>query len=99
MNPKNICIHVRVVKRLSDSAADEAHPKYEDSALYFFHRNEELWGRMHEATNLQESIFALDSFQAALSSNSQLRNAAENLHILLLRGYRPFGSIGRGGHT
>ena len=23
----------------------------------------------------------------------------KNLHILLLRGYRPFGSIGRGGHT
>ena len=99
MNPKNICIHVRVVKRLSDSVADESHPTYEDSALYFFHRNEELWGRNNEATILQESIYALDSLQAALPSNSQLRNAAENLHILLLRGYRPFGSIGRAGHT
>ena len=76
MNPKNICIHVRVVKRLSDSVADETHPKYEDSALYFFHRNEEIWGRSHAATTLQEAIDALDSLQAALPSNSHLRNAA-----------------------
>ena len=54
---------------------------------------------MNDAINLQESIYAFDSFQSAVSSNSQLRNAAENLHILLLMGYRPFGSIGRGGHT
>ncbi len=36
---------------------------------------------------MQESVRALDSFQSALPSNSELRSATETFHIMLLRGY------------
>lgn len=86
MNVPNVRLHLRVLRRLSMAVADPANPAYVDSALFFFDRNEEIFGRKGQQTLLQESARTFDSFQSALQSLDELRLASENLHILLLRG-------------
>ena len=86
MNVANVRLHLRVLRRLSMAVADTGSPAYADSALFFFDRNEEIFGRKGQQTLLQESARAFDSFQSALQSLDELRMASENLHILLLRG-------------
>ena len=102
MNVANVRLHLRVLRRLSMAVADPGNPAYKDSALFFFDRNEEIFGRKGLQTILQESTRAFDSFQSALQSLDELRMASENLHILLLRGCnikmsgRGIGELARG---
>ena len=99
MNSKMINVHLRVLKRLTEAAeGDTCDDNYSKIALWHFDKMEQVFGRKHEACTLQESIWALDSFQAALPSNTQLYDASENLHVLSLRGYRPIASLTRAGH-
>ncbi|CAE7714171.1 unnamed protein product [Symbiodinium sp. CCMP2592] len=81
-----IRLHLRVLRRLSLAMVDSGTPAYEGSALYWFDRNEELWGRKGIQVTLQENARNFDAFQAALPNLDDLRDASMNLHILLLRG-------------
>ena len=87
MNVKNIRQHLRILRRLSLAVVGEGTPAYKDSALYFFDRNEEIWGRRCDQVAVQESPKYLDTFQATLPSLGALRDAAENFHVALLRGF------------
>ncbi len=89
MTVKQVQLHFRILRRLSMAVTNEASPVYKDSALYFFERNEDLWGRKGKEVLLQESSKYLDCFQSALPSLSDLRDAAEALHIMNLRGCTP----------
>ena len=81
-----IRLHLRVLRRLSLAMLDNSAPAYEGSALYWFDRNEELWGRKGPQVTLQENARSFDAFQAALPNLDDLRDASMTLHILLLRG-------------
>ena len=85
MTIQNVRLHLRILRRLSMAVVDETAPSYQDSALFFFDRNEELWGRKSSEVLLQENTRSLDTFQAALPNLQDLRTASECLHILLLR--------------
>lgn len=86
MSLKNVRLHLRIFRRLSLAVENQAQPAYEGSALWYFDRNEELFGRRSAEAGLQESTRWLDAFQASLVDLSDLQVAAKNLHILLLRG-------------
>lgn len=81
--------HMRIMKRVSGAVENPNEPSYMYSALWYFERNEELWGRKAPQVNLQESVRYFDSFQAALPDQEDLRSAAEALHVLMLRGHVP----------
>jgi hypothetical protein len=81
--------HMRIIKRVASAVEDPNEPAYAHSALYYFERNEELWGRKAPQVTLQESIRYFDAFQAALPEQEDLRSASEVLHILMLRGHTP----------
>ena len=67
MNIYNIRLHMRVLRRLSMAVLDQGDPKYEESALAYFDKNEEIFGRKgKQVAVLQESTKALDAFQADL---------------------------------
>lgn len=83
----NVRLHLRLLRRCSMAVLDPGSPRYEGSALDYFERNENVWGRRAEQTALQESGKYFDAFQAALPNLCDLRCAAENLHIAQLRGY------------
>jgi len=83
----NVRLHTRIFKRLSMSVLDESNPKYDQSALFWVDRNEDLWGRKGAQTMLQESGRSFDAFVAAIPDNKDLRNVAETYHVMLLRGY------------
>ncbi|CAJ1443165.1 unnamed protein product, partial [Effrenium voratum] len=91
-----------VGQRLSLAVLDPSSPAYPESALYFFDRNEEIFGRKAPQVLLQESTRTFDCFQSALPNLDDLRMAATNLHILLLRGYnvkmsqRGIGELAKG---
>lgn len=85
MTVQNIRLLLRILRRLSLAVVDESKPSYEDSALYFFDRNEEIWGRKQVEVQLQENARSLDTFQAAIPNLDDLRDASEALHVLLLR--------------
>ena len=87
MGVKNVRLHLRILRRCSLAVKDQSAPKHEYSALYYFERNEEIWGRRAAETALQESTRYFDSFQSALPDLSDLRNAAECSHVTMLRGY------------
>jgi len=87
MNLYNIRLHIRVLRRLSMAVNDQADPKYEDSALFFFDKNEEIFGRKASQTAMQESGKSFDAFQSAIPDLNDLRSAAETFHVMLLRGY------------
>ena len=53
---------------------------------YYLDRIEEHFGRRNVKCTVLESVRGLDAFQAALGNLSELRQAAENLFVLLLRG-------------
>lgn len=89
MNVKNVRLHIRILRRLSLAVEDPAAPVYKNSALYYFERNEGLFGRKAPEMAVQESGKYLDQFQAALPDLADLRNAAETWHILNLRGCAP----------
>ena len=78
--------YLRVLRRLSMAVENQANPCYDGSALMFFERLEELWGRKSVQTTMNENLRTLDAFQAALPDLDDLRNAAETYFILLLRG-------------
>lgn len=81
--------HMRIIKRLAAATPNPQAPEYENSALFFFERNEEIWGRRRSEVFLQESARYLDAFQASLPELEDLRSAAEALHVLTLRGHSP----------
>lgn len=83
----NVRLHIRILRRLSLAVVDPAVPVYHESALYFFDRNEEIYGRRSKEMVLQESPRYFDSFVASIPEPADLRNAAETLHVMLLRGY------------
>lgn len=83
----NIRLHLRVLRRLSMAVVDQRKPSYEQSALYFFDRSEEVFGRRAPEVALQESTKAMDAFQAGIPDLDDLRVASETFHIMLLRGY------------
>ncbi len=68
---------------------DSANPSYDHSSLYFFERNEAVFGRSSPQCSLQETPRALNQFQASLVDLDDLRTATENLHCLFLRGFVP----------
>lgn len=80
-------LHLRILRRLSLAVLDQTEPKYHGSALYWWDRNEELFGRKGKEVLLQESSRNFDQFVAAVSDFDDLRNVSETLHIMLLRGY------------
>ena len=102
MTVSNIRLHLRILRRLSLAVLDPSSPAYPESALYFFDRNEEIFGRKAPQVLLQESTRTFDCFQSALPNLDDLRMAATNLHILLLRGYnvkmsqRGIGELAKG---
>ena len=87
MHVMNIRLHLRVLRRLSTAVKDPLHPAHIDSALCWFERNEEVFGRKTVSTSIQESPRFLDAFCTALPDSNMLQEAAENLHIALLRGH------------
>ena len=87
MTVPTIRLHLRILRRLSMAVVDTGAPVYQGSALYFFDKNEEIWGRTATQVALQESCRSFDSFQSALQNLEDLREASKNLHLLLLRGY------------
>lgn len=64
MTVGTIRLHLRILRRFSMAVSDMNAPSYDESALYYFDRNEELWGRRSVQVILQESTKLLDSFQA-----------------------------------
>ena len=87
MTVATIRLHLRILRRLSLAVLDTGAPAYKDSALYYFDRNEEIFGRKGTQVALQENCRSFDSFQSALPNLDDLREASKNLHLLLLRGY------------
>lgn len=69
------------------AVVDQSNAKYEGSALYWFDRSEEVFGRRVHQCAMQESGKYFDTFVAAIPDAHDLRNVAETLHIMLLRGY------------
>jgi len=50
MSVANVRLHLRVLRRLSLAVLDQANPSYEHSALFYFDKNEEFFGRkVHKA--------------------------------------------------
>ena len=76
MTIQNVRLHLRILRRLSMAVVDETAPNYQDSALFFFDRNEELWGRKSSEVQLQENTRSLDTSQAALPNLQDLRTAS-----------------------
>ena len=66
---------------------DFLRPQVHVSGLHWFERNEQFWGRRAPETALQESTRDFDQFQSALPDLNELRDAAENMHVAMLRGY------------
>ena len=64
MNIYGVRVHLRILRRLSMAVVDSTQPAYQDSALYYFDRNEEMWGRKAPEVQMQESVKYFDSFQA-----------------------------------
>jgi len=93
MSVANVRLHLRVPRRLSLAVLDQANPSYEHSALFYFDKNEEFFGRKGSQTVLQESVKYFDAFQSAVPDLTDLRNVSETLHVMFLRGYpvKPFG--------
>ncbi|CAK0856763.1 unnamed protein product [Prorocentrum cordatum] len=87
MNLYNIRLHLRILRRLSMAVADVGAPAYKDSALCYFDRNEEIWGRKHPNVTMQETGRSFDAFQSAVPDLGDLRVLAETYHVMLLRGY------------
>ena len=87
MSLYNVRLHLRVLRRLSMAVADPAAPSYTHSALHYFDRNEEIWGRRTFQVVLQESPRYLDAFTGAIPDLGNLRLVAEALHVMYLRGY------------
>ncbi|CAJ1436313.1 unnamed protein product [Effrenium voratum] len=93
MTVSNIRLHLRILRRLSLAVLDPSSPAYPESALYFFDRNEEIFWPQGAAGAAARS---------ALPNLDDLRMAATNLHILLLRGYnvkmsqRGIGELAKG---
>ena len=58
--------HLRILRRASMAVIDSSNPKYELSALYFFDRNAEVFGRRMPEVAFQESVKYLDGFIAAI---------------------------------
>lgn len=69
------------------AVANQAEPVYEFSALYWFDRSEEVFGRKTKECAMQESGKYFDTFVATIPDMNDLRNVAETLHVMLLRGY------------
>ena len=44
MSIGNVRLHLRVLRRASFAVLDQSQPKYDESALNWLDRNEELWG-------------------------------------------------------
>ena len=82
MTLANIRTTLRVLRRCSLAVVDPASPTYNRSALFYFDRLEEIFGRRTGQTALQESIRYMDAFQAALADLRDLRAATENLFFL-----------------
>ncbi|CAK0892141.1 unnamed protein product [Prorocentrum cordatum] len=87
MNLYNIRLHLRILRHLSMAVADVGAPACKDSALCYFDRNEEIWGRKHPNVALQETGRSFDAFQSAVPDLGDLRMLAETYHVMLLRGY------------
>ena len=93
MNIGNVRLHLRVLRRASFAVLDQSQPKYEDSALYWLDRNEELWGRKGHQVAMQETSKSIDMFTSCIPDLSDLRLVCETLHVMFLRGYniKPMG--------
>ena len=87
MNVVNVRLHLRILRRLSMATLDSVSPVYEDSALFFWDRNETHWGRLGVQVGVQENPRAFDSFCSAITSPSMLRLVSETFHHMLLRGF------------
>ena len=86
----NLCsvrCHMRLLRRFSMAVANPSQPQHHESALWYFGRNEEIFGRRAPETTLQESARNLDALQSAIPDLTDLRLASGNLHVMLLRGY------------
>ncbi len=87
MSIHSVRLHLRILRRLSLAVADQAEPKYHESAIYWWDRNEEIFGRKCKEVVLQESSRNFDQFVAAIPDFADLRNVSETLHVMFLRGY------------
>ena len=93
MSLYNIRLHLRVYKKVANAVADPLKPQHEDSALHWFERNEELWGRRATQCTLQEQPRVLDTFTSSFSDAMDLRAAAQTLHVMQLRNYNVKSSV------
>lgn len=87
MNLYNVRLHLRVLRRTSMAVCHPANPEYKDSGLYFWDRNEEIFGRKSPQTFLQETGRSFDAFLSAVPNLDDLRAVSEAIHVMFLRGY------------
>ena len=72
MSIGNVRLHLRVLRRTSFAVLDQSQPKYNDSALYWLDRNEELWGRKGHQVAMQETSKSIDMFTSCIPDLSDL---------------------------
>lgn len=93
MTVGTIRLHLRILRRLSMAVADQGDMKYQNSALYFFDRNEELWGRRCSQVALQESTKYFDAFQVGIRAPFWARVSNASIQTLFCSPRQPCNGV------